>query len=163
LGVDSPTLSELADPMLRIALLPSEQVQRVLVMRALLRRRAQVRTCIDPHERAKLAAAVGNAALQKLINQRCDVLPRSVDTFIPDVSMLAWEGYQLFATDGAWQDESGLARLLRLRFPRQGAPQFAHAHDRAASRWVLQHLPLLAEEQSWWSDSTGMIYMSTWN
>lgn len=167
LAVDRPALSELADPMLRMALLPPELAQRVLVMRALLPRRTQVRTCIDPPLRAKLCAAVGNPALQVLVAEGCDVLHgashRSAEKGLPDVSALSWEGYQLFAADGAWHDEAGLARLLRLRFPREGTPLFARASDPKASRWVLQRLPLLVKEQSWWSDSTGMIFMSTWN
>jgi Bacterial type III secretion protein (HrpB4) len=167
LAVDRPALSELADPLLRMALLPPEQAQRVLVMRALLPRRAQVRTCIDPSQRAELCAAVGNPALQALVAEGHDVSHglshRSTDQGLPEVSALSWEGYQLFAADGAWHDEAGLARLLRLRFPREGAPLFARASDPTASRWVLQRLPLLVKEQSWWSDSTGMIFMSTWN
>lgn len=163
LGVDRPALAELADPLLRVALLPPDQAQRVLVMRALLPRRAQVRTCIAPSQRAQLCQAVGNLALEILVNEGRDVLQRSSDKGLPDVSALSWEGYQLFAADGAWHDEAGLARLLRLRFPREGASLFARASDPTASRWVLQRLPLLVKEQSWWSDSTGMIYLSTWN
>jgi hypothetical protein len=156
-------LAELADPMLRLALLPPEQAQRVLVMRAMLSRRAQVRTCIDPSQRAKLCAAVGNSALQVLFTEGYDVLSRNADKTLPDEAELSWEGYQLFASDGGWQDEAGLARLLRLRFPREGTPLLARAKDPTASRWVLQRLPLLVKEQSWWSDSTGLILMSTWN
>lgn len=163
LGVDRPALAELADPMLRIALLPPEQAQRVLVMRALLSRRAQVRTCIDPQQRAKLCKAVGNSALQVLFAEGYDVLSRNVDKRLPDEVALSWEGYQLFALDGGWQDEAGLARLLRLRFPREGTPLMARTNDLTGSSWVLQRLPLLVKEQPWWSDSTGLIFMSTWN
>jgi hypothetical protein len=163
LGVDGPTLGELADPMLRMALLPPDQAQRVWVMRALLSRRAQVRTCIDPPQRAKLCAAVGNSALQLLLTEGYDVLSRDVDKPLPDEAALSWEGYQLFALDGGWQDESGLARLIRLRFPREGAPLLARANHPTASLWLLRRLPLLVKEQSWWSDSTGLILMLTWN
>jgi hypothetical protein len=98
-----------------------------------------------------------------LLNEGYDVLSRNADQPLPDVADLSWEGYQLFASDGRWQEEAGLARLLRLRFPREGAPLLARANDPTASRWVLQRLPLLVKEQSWWSDSTGQILMSTWN
>ncbi len=167
LGVDRPALAELADPLLRISLLPPEQAQRVLVMRALLSRRAQVRACIAPHQRSQLCAAVGNPALFALIADGHDtshvLSHRSADQDLPEMSALAWEGYQLFAADGAWHEGAGLARLLRLRFPREGTPLFALSSDLMGSRWVLQRLPLLAKEQSWWSDSTGMIYTLTWN
>jgi hypothetical protein len=163
LGVDRPALAELADPMLRMALLPTEGAQRVMVMRALLRRRRQVRTCIDPQKLGTLCAAVGHVALQSLVTEGLEVLHQSPNQDFPDACALAWEGYQMFAADGDWHDDSGLARLLRLRFPRACSPLFAHENDPAASRWVLQRWPLLVKEQSWWSDSTGMVFMSTWN
>ncbi len=163
LQVDRPTLSELADPMMRLALFPAAQAQRIFVMRALLPKRSQVRTCIDPVQRSKLTAVVGHSALQLLVLEGCDVLHKGANQETLDVASLAWEGYQWFANDGAWRDEAGLARLLRLRFPRDAAPLSLSVADPAASLWVLQRLPLFVEEQSWWSDSTGMIFMSTWN
>ena len=162
-SVDSPPFSELADPMLRIALLPPEEVYRVLVIRALLPRLAQVRTCIDPLQRSKLISAVGNPALQVLVSEGREVLTSMADKGLPNVSELAWEGYQLFAKDGRWQDKEGLARLLRLRFPREGAPLYAQVSDPSASRWVLERLPLFVKEQPWWYDSTGTMFTLTWN
>lgn len=163
LSVDRLTVSELADPMLRIALLPPDQVHRVFVIRALLPRLAQVRTCIDPLQRSKLCSAISNRGFQALISEGREVLTPMADKGLPNVSELAWEGYQLFAKDGRWQDKAGLVRLLRLRFPREGAPLYAQPSDPLASRWVLERLPLFVKEQPWWYDSTGTMFTLTWN
>jgi len=162
LDVAKPPWTDFANPTLRLALLTPDQVKRVLVMRALLDKRWYVRTCINPNQRAELTSAVGSQALCALMHERHDTGTIDTRGVFKDIHSLSWEGYQLFATDGSWQDDAGLARLLRLRFPKVSLPSLGRSSDPMDSFWVLKRLHLLLKEQSCWYDSIGTTYMSTW-
>lgn len=136
--------------------LPISSMLRMLRLRALWPRRAQLRHWIDRPRRIWLAGCVGHAAADALRRDGASALgvpawiaqAPALDTM--SASELAWEGYCLFACDGLWPEDGALP-LARVAMPRDaGVPPWIASHrsvgdstDRAA---VLHYLPLISSE-----------------
>jgi len=159
LGVGIPAAVSFESIAHRVAVLAPDLLSRVLRARALLRRRAALRHCLDEALRRRLMAwlhpAVFTAVLTESLDgphHAFDGLPLPLNQGLHDgVDMLAWEGFCLFQNDGVWTDPA-LLRLLRLAFPAdQPLPAGLAASSGAAngSTWVLDRLDRFVPEASW--------------
>jgi len=156
IGMAPQPLRALRGPAGSLAALPMADLLRLLRLRALWPRRAELRNWIDRPRRARLAANVGQAAAEAL--RRDSVSALRVPAWLeasPELEAmsdeaLAWDGYCLFACDDIWP-EDGPPPLVRVALPRDAAvPPWimryrsaVDAGDRAA---VLGYLPLIAPE-----------------
>ncbi len=155
LQIGWPATGAADQPAHALALLESPaSARRLLVLRALLRRRKALRLAVAPATRQTLRALVGPAAWQALLHEATDaVCSAPMDTPLPSPDELAWEGFCLLEQEGALPD-AACRRLLRLEFPQQAAaPAAALLNGRDAGvRWVLERAHHLIEElPSWWS------------
>lgn len=137
--------------------LPIFSTLRMLRLRALWPRRAQLRHWIDRPRRIRLAACIGHAAADALRRDGAVALgaPAWLAQASPLEAMsdgeLAWEGYCLFARDGLWPDEGALP-LARVAMPREASmPHWIDRHcssgNAADCAAVFQYLSLISSER----------------
>lgn len=174
LELGRPGLADFGDAVLRLALLPLTHARRVMVLRALLARRAQVRRCVELARRDALVRAIGSASWTCLLTEGYDAADVPADQPLPPLETLAWEGHQLFARDAGWSATpagprvgpsvrtSVFARLLRMQFPPQAEAIEPAGRNRAATQWTLQRLPLTLEESPPWCTCAGTSYALNW-
>lgn len=159
LGVGVPAASAFDSAAHRLATLAPALLARVLRSRALLRRRAALRHCLDEGLRRRLVAWLHPAVFSAVLKESVDDLHQDIDGLpVPlnqglgeGVDILAWEGFCLFEGDGVWTDRA-LLRLLRLAFPvGQSPPAGLAAYPGAAdgSAWVLARLDRFVPEAPW--------------
>jgi hypothetical protein len=157
LGVPPLSLQALRGRAGALMALPISRTLSMLRLRALWPRRAQLRHWIDRPRRLRLAACVGHAAADALRRDGAHSL--GAPAWLAQASALeavsdgelAWEGYCLFACDGAWPDDGALP-LARVALPREAtAPHWLARHRSAGGTGdgaadceaVLQYLPLV--------------------
>ena len=147
-----------------MASLPVLDQLRVLRLRALVFRRAEVRRVIDLQRRARLSASLGTVGgaqlrwLQALPGApEMPILSRTIEAPTLDTldeAALAWEGYCLLERDGALDTKDAVAALLRLGLPRAlripaWLARCARGIDADGSERILTRLPILFPEHAW--------------
>ncbi|AOJ71170.1 MULTISPECIES: type III secretion protein HrpB4 [Burkholderia] len=159
-GASSPPLDGFDAPADRLAALPVADALRLLRLRALLSRRAELRHWIDRASRERLAGWVGADGCRALA--ALTALPdapraRGLDRRAPITPLaqlsgddIAWEGWCLFERERVWSPK-GPARIVRLALPRERAraPWIEHAAADADGATLLARLPSLYPEWSW--------------
>ncbi|RYX91566.1 MAG: hypothetical protein EOO28_25350 [Comamonadaceae bacterium] len=162
LDIGSASQDDVADPVLRLALLDPAEMTRVLVFRALLARRGQVRLCIERSRQALYMSAVGEDAWRAVLADGYDAADPLGGDELPDLEVLAWEGYEHFARARQERPPSALSRLMRLQFPGQTVRGQHFRPDAGASRWILQRLGLTLKEAPPWCTCAGMNCALNW-
>lgn len=149
-----------------LALLPMDDQLRLLRLRSLVFRRAEVRRVLDFERRSRWAAMIGPDGtahlrwLQSLADApEMPVLSRTLGApplAALEETALAWEGYCLLERDGVLTAGAGQARppLLRFALPRScAAPAWlarCERHiDARGSEQLLERLPILFPEHAW--------------
>lgn len=141
-----------------LAALPIETMMKMLRLRAVWPRRAQLRHWIDRPRRLRLAESVGAAAADALRKESASMLGApawverapALDTSSDEA--LAWDGYCLFVRDGVWPGpDDGTPPLARMALPRDGAVaewigRYRPGADGGDSEAVLNYLPLVSTE-----------------
>ncbi|WP_323117778.1 type III secretion protein HrpB4 [Burkholderia alba] len=157
LGQVPPPLDGFDAPADRLAVLPVADALRVLRLRALLARRAELRHWIDRASRARLADWVGADAGRMLAALPDAPRARDVDRREPLTPLaqlsgdeVAWEGWCRFERERLWS-ASGPMRTVRLALPRDAARPawLERAGDDAQGALLLAHLPSQYPEWTW--------------
>ncbi|KVL92255.1 type III secretion protein HrpB4 [Burkholderia stagnalis] len=157
LGIASPSLDGFDAPANRLAALPVADALRLLRVRALLRRRTELRHWIDRASRERLAGWVGADGCRALAALPDAPRARDLDRREPAVPLaqlsgddVAWEGWCLFEHERAWS-AAGPMRVVRLALPRDAVrpPWIEHADASADGATLLARLPSLFPEWSW--------------
>ena len=158
IGASPLPLRSLRGHALLLMALPIEGALKMLRLRALWPRRAELRHWIDRPRRMRLATCVGAAAAEALRRDGASALgtpawlaqAAAPETMSDDE--LAWEGYCLFESDGLWPDDGTLA-LPRVALPRVASvppwiAQRLDAGDAADCAAVLRYIPLISSERA---------------
>ncbi|KVN10754.1 MULTISPECIES: type III secretion protein HrpB4 [unclassified Burkholderia] len=153
----SPALDGFDAPADRLAALPVADALRLMRVRALLFRRAELRHWIGRASRERLAGWVGAGGCRALAALPDAPRARDLDRREPAAPLarlsgddLAWEGWCLFERDRAWSP-AGPMRIVRLALPRDAAraPWIERAAADADGAMLLARLPSLFPEWSW--------------
>ena len=151
---------------LAIAALPMRDQLRLLRIRSLVFRRAEMRRVLDLERRSRWAAMIGDdgAAHLRWLQSLADApemaaLSRALGApplDALDETALAWEGYCMLVRDGALTDDAGRTgpSMLRFGLPRSWtAPAWlarCERHiDASGSEQLLNRLPILFPEHAW--------------
>jgi hypothetical protein len=153
-------------PRLAMAALPMRDQLRLLRVRSLVFRRAEVRRVLDLERRSRWAAMIGDdgAAHLRWLQSLADapemaVLSRTLGApplDALDETALAWEGYCMLVRDGALTDDAGRTgpSMLRFGLPRSWTTPAWLARcerhiDASGSAQLLDRLPILFPEHAW--------------
>jgi len=139
-----------------LAALPISGSMRMLRLRVLWARRAELRHWVDRPRRMRLVAAIGPAAADRLRQDSATSLriPPWLDEAPAWEAMsdeaLAWAGYCLFEADGVWPG-NGVLPLVRVALPRHAArppwtAKYRPSRDENGSAAVMEYVPLISSE-----------------
>lgn len=139
-----------------LASLPIPSTIRILRLRAIWPRRAELRHWIDRPRRMRLVSSVGAAAAEALRRDSASALggagwlEKSPALDAMSDEALAWDGYCFFECDGVWADTAWLP-LVRAALPRTAKAatwieRYRQATDPDDSAAVFGYLPLIRPE-----------------
>jgi hypothetical protein len=148
--VEWPPLDRFALPAHRLALLPRQDMLRVLGAIELHAERDRVRLSIGGGLRATLIERLGESAYRSLVGspslRRSPSGPLSAAEL--DADRLAWRGLDRLASTGAWRSRRLMRRARLALEPPRGKPARGAARG-AAPPEILQHLSSYFPEHAW--------------
>ncbi|CAJ0702169.1 hypothetical protein LMG19089_03024 [Ralstonia edaphis] len=150
LGVGQVGLPTLLSHAHRLAVLDTEDLQRVLAARTLIDRRGALARCIDGAYLAGLAGLLGDAALTGLTQRQHWAPDPGGPLPTLDLAQLAEAGLHALIAEGAVSDRS-LAQLMRLTIGMQAPlpPCAGTAPSDTQAESFMAALPVLFPELSW--------------